>query len=316
MASVEVSLNYLDDATTSSVRANGLVYTGRNADGTDIGWVGTNIVERRVQMRNGRRYGDAIGLHTHGFELVADPLDQRIDFLDHHDVVERYYDSCASLVQKATGARIVKAFDHNIRSVEALEKKEVPIKIKGGQAVQPPAQIVHGDYTLTGSVKRLRDLGAPPVENSSDTLKKVILSPQEIESVLRPGGRWAIINVWRNIGAEPVSTMPLGLCDARSVNPENLVVFEIKYPHRTGENYFCKFNPAHEWYTFPGLVRDEALLIKQWDSGGGLAESGGRSGDGNEGAPCTMSLHTAFVDPSAEKRTPRWSCEVRCIVLY
>ena len=42
--------------------------------------------------------------------------------------------------------------------------------------------------------------------------------------------RIAIINVWRNIAHEPVAIHPLALCDAQTVRPEDLVVFELHYP--------------------------------------------------------------------------------------
>jgi hypothetical protein len=51
--------------------------------------------------------------------------------------------------------------------------------------------------------------------------------------------------LWRNIAAEPVATQPLALCDAASVRPEDLVVFEIHYADRIGENYFAKHHDGH-----------------------------------------------------------------------
>src|SRR5262249_62287852 len=50
----------------------------------------------------------------------------------------------------------------------------------------------------------------------------------------KPSGRFAIVNVWRSIGNAPVLDTPLGLCDARSVQPEELVTSELRYPARTG----------------------------------------------------------------------------------
>ena len=91
---------------------------------------------------------------------------------------------------------------------------------------------------------------------------------------------------------------PLALCDALSVEPEDLVVFEIHYADRIGENYFAKHASGHNWYFYPELTRDEALLIKQWDSQGEFARSNGGDGDGNGGGgPCTFSFHSAFDDP-------------------
>ena len=95
-----------------------------------------------------------------------------------------------------------------------------------------------------------------------------LLDSELVEHVLSGGARDAIINVWRNIADQPVATHPLALCDARSVQPEDLVVFEIHYADRVGESYFSKHSAHHDWVDYPRMTRDEVLLIKQWDSAG------------------------------------------------
>jgi len=66
------------------------------------------------------------------------------------------------------------------------------------------------------------------------------------------------------------------------------------------------------------MARDEALLIKQWDSAGVLARCGGASAEASDSAaPCTFSFHSAFEDPATPPGAPdRWSIEVRCVALY
>ncbi|MGI9415186.1 MAG: CmcJ/NvfI family oxidoreductase, partial [Hyphomicrobiales bacterium] len=74
----------------------------------------------------------------------------------------------------------------------------------------------------------------------------------------------------------------------------------------------------HRWFFYPAMTRDEALLIKQWDSIGRLARTSGAEADsGDDNEPCTFSFHTAFEDPATPPDAPdRWSIEVRCMVLY
>ena len=131
-------------------------------------------------------------------------------------------------------------------------------------------------------------------------------------------GRFAIVNVWRNTARELVATRPLALCDAASVRPEELVVFEIHYRDRVGENYFAKHDPRHRWVFWSAMTRDEALLIKQWDSAGEMARSRGARADADgEGRPCTFSFHSAFEDPATPPDAPdRRSIEVRCAALF
>ena len=66
------------------------------------------------------------------------------------------------------------------------------------------------------------------------------------------------------------------------------------------------------------MTREEALLIKQWDSTGGIARSEGADADAmSPDQPCTFSFHSAFNDPATAADAPdRWSIEVRCAVLY
>ena len=116
--------------------------------------------------------------------------------------------------------------------------------------------------------------------------------------------RWHARNLW---------------CDGQTVIPEDLVVFEIHYQERIGENYFAKPAPGHGWWWYPHMTRDEGLLIKQWDSAGAMARSDGARADSSAGgeAPCTFSFHTAFKDPATPPDArDRKSIEVRCIVLY
>jgi hypothetical protein len=258
-------------------------------------------------------------LVANGFEMRLRPLAKPdLDFFKHEEVVRTYYPQCAEIVREATGAGFVAAFDHNVRSAAGKNSKR---RIEGGQQVQGPAHVVHGDYTLTSAPQRLRDLARPPGAN--DTLRAVLadgeslLDKAQVERTLA-GGRFAIINLWRNIAREPVAIHPLALCDAASVRPEDLVVFEIHYHDRIGENYFAKHADRHRWYFYPALTRDEALLIKQWDSAGTLARTNGAMPDAaGERLPCTFSFHSAFEDPTTPPDAPdRWSIEVRCVVLY
>jgi hypothetical protein len=313
---------YMDASAEPSLYRNGKVLTRRDPDGSDAGWQGVSFAELEMPVHNARqlRNEDRCTVVANGFELLERPLaGGTIDFFDHEDVVRRYYGQCAEIVREVTGARAF-AFDHNVRSASGKKSQR---RIAGGQQVQGPAHVVHGDYTLTSAPQRLRDLTKPPGTN--DTIRSVLdegqslIAPEMAERALREGGRFAIINVWRNIAEQPVVTHPLALCDARSVQPEDLVVFEIHYQDRIGENYFAKHSPRHRWYYYPDITGNEALLIKQWDSDGKLARSQGREGDAGAraGAPCTFSFHSAFEDPATPPEAPdRWSIEVRCMVVY
>jgi hypothetical protein len=312
---------YMTPSAEPSLYRNGKVLTRRDKSGSDDGRLGVDLEPREMPVRDARALPASARrtLAANGFELLPAPLDASgLDFFDHGQVLRDYYPACAEIVRAASGAAQVVAFDHNVRSAAGKQDKQ---RIKGGQEVQGPARVVHGDYTLTSAPQRLRDLARPPGLN--DTMRamladgEALLDPDAVERALGDG-RFAIINLWRNIAETPVETHPLALCDATSVRPEDLVVFEIHYHDRVGENYFAKHADGHQWFFYPALTRDEALLIKQWDSAGPLARSNGADPDAaNPDTPCTFSFHTAFEDPTTRADAPvRWSIEVRCVALY
>lgn len=96
------------------------------------------------------------------------------------------------------------AFDHNVRKTKEhhVGGKQ---QIKGGNAVQTPLQLVHGDYTVNSAPLRVRMLSDQPKTN--DTLFRVLkgaplIPPEEVDGLLSK--RYAFINVWRSFADAPV----------------------------------------------------------------------------------------------------------------
>src|SRR5215472_7858084 len=85
-----------------------------------------------------------------------------------------------------------------------------------------------------------------------------------------------------------------------SLEEENLIPSDLKYPDRTGETYSITYNPNQRYYYFPRMQPDEAVLIRCFDSG--LV---GRQ---------RFSVHTGF-ETSADA-PPRESIEVRTLVFF
>ncbi len=111
-----------------------------------------------------------------------------------------------------------------------------------------------------------------------------------------------MVNVWRPIQG-PIETAPLAVLDARSVADGDLVATDLVYPKRTGEIYEVAYSPAHRWFTFPGMARNETLLIKGYDS-----RKDGRA---------RFTPHTAFDDPTTPPNAAvRESIEVRTFAFF
>ncbi|HYC65310.1 MAG TPA: CmcJ/NvfI family oxidoreductase, partial [Reyranellaceae bacterium] len=115
--------------------------------------------------------------------------------------------------------------------------------------------------------------------------------------------RFAEFNVWRSIADDPVEMSPLGLVDSQSIAPRDLAVCDLVYTDRTGEIYQGVYNPDHRWYYFPKMTRNEAIIIKNYDS-----MKDGRA---------RFSLHSAFEDPTSPPNPkPRQSIEVRALAFF
>jgi hypothetical protein len=100
-----------------------------------------------------------------------------------------------------------------------------------------------------------------------------------------------------------VVSWPLALCDARSIDRQDLVAWERRYPDRIGEIYAVTYNPRHRWFYFPRMQPDEVVFIKCFDSA-----TDGRA---------RLSVHTAFEDPTTPPGAPpRESIEVRTLAFF
>ena len=180
-----------------------------------------------------------------------------------------------ALVQAESGAKRVVVFDHTLRTADDA--------LREARKIREVVRRAHNDYTEWSGPQRVRDL-----------------LPQEADDLL--SRRFAIIQVWRPI-RHPVETFPLAICDARSVAFDDFVISERIYPNRKGQTYAITYNPAHQWYWFPRMRRDEALVFKVFDS---LKDGRAR-----------WTAHTAFDDPTAPPNArPRESIEIRTLAFF
>ncbi|CAK9091270.1 Uncharacterized protein in dcmA 3'region (Fragment) [Durusdinium trenchii] len=292
--SVHGVFNYQKPAVERTLVRNGKLYTHRDLRGSDDKIYGAQWSNEEVVVRNAR-LEEPFQLDVQGFELHKFPTNMAYsEFFLEDNILNRYHAEIIELVKKATGAKYVIPFDHNIRSAtgKASEKE-----IQGGAKVQSPGGLVHNDYTLTGGPLRFEQLAQPPKVNDSiqkEGMKPAIPEVRTADQVGRWRERvqssgWAIINAWRNIREKPVEVYPFALMDARTASEKDLCVFEIHYKDRIGENYFAASSPDHRWS--PG-----------WLHGGPRAN---------------FTLHSAFKDPSSpEEGEDRVSCEVRCVCVW
>lgn len=228
-----------------------------------------------VTIRNGRPLRDIFNLDTHGFVFVDHPTAVK-DFTD-ADERKRVYDrEVEELIKQHSGASQVVVFDHTIRIGDERAQKAA--------GARPPVKGVHNDYTEASAPRRLRD----------------ILGDAEAERRMQK--RWAIIQVWRPIRG-PVMTDPLGICDGRTIPQQGFILLQRRYRDRTAEVYHIAYNPAHVWFYFPRMERNEALVFKVFDS--------------DVSVPTRFTAHSAFDDPNAAADAPpRESIETRTFAFW
>ena len=235
------------------------------------------FVSRPVVIHDARDTAGFLDLDRNGFELWHAPSSVR-DFLDEEEVEWRYVPELVELVLRATGGEEAHVFDHLLRRRE-FGRPPMTLGGKSGPFAGPAGR-VHVDYTEASGARRLGKVrvGRPPPD------------------------RFAIVNVWRSIGAAPVLDTPLALCDARSVRPEDLVATELRYPERTGEISLVRHRPEHLWFHVSEMRRDEVLLFKQYDS---------------ERSVARFVPHAAFDHPAMPPDAPpRQSIEARVLVTF
>ena len=269
-ASVIASLLYLGSSPDVPYSYVGRPPPGMPSDGCEY-------VARPVVVHDARVLSGLLDLDRNGFELWYAPTSVH-DFLDEEEVESRYVPEVVSLILRVTAGATAHVFDTQLRRREFGR----PPMTLGGRSgpFAGPAGRVHVDYTeASGAARFGKVLAGRPLPR-----------------------RFAIVNVWRSIGAAPVLDTPLALCDARSVRPEDLVATELRYPDRTGEISMLRHRADHLWSYVSEMRRDEVLLFKQYDSDRSVAR---------------FVPHAAFDHPAMPPDAPpRQSIEARVLVTF
>lgn len=235
----------------------------------------TTQVKHTMAIQNAREHIDEISLDKQGITFTPHETAVK-NFYDAEEVRAVYYPEVVELIKKMTGAEKVHVFDHNARCA--------PMCARGENGAREPVKFAHNDYTLKSGPQRVRDL--LPAEEAEERLQH----------------RFAVINVWRPIRG-PVQDAPLAVCDAASMTQDDFNETDLKYEDRTGEVYSVSHNPNHRWFYFPQMKRNEAMLLKCYDSA-----TDGRA---------RFTAHSAFEDPTSPPDAPaRESIETRTLVFF
>jgi hypothetical protein len=264
---IEATLNYIVDDGTK-------VFTIVATPGGSDARAGGTPDPHRITLHNGRLHANDFVLDRNGFRFVRHDT-KMADFYDEDEIKRVYYPEMEALIKAQTGAKRVVVFDHTLRTADK--------EMREAKKIREVVSRVHNDYTEWSAPQRVRDI-----------------LPDEAEELLKR--RFAIIQVWRPIRL-PVETFPLAMADAQTLAPSDMIISERRAPGRIGQTYAIKFNPAHKWYWFPRMQREEAYVFKVFDS-----EKDGRA---------RWTAHTAFADPTSPPNAhPRESIEIRTMAFF
>lgn len=235
------------------------------------------IEDRTVRIEDVRQMATPAAFDREGFELLDSPT--AVDDLSSDDAVENaYYPEVEALLEQRFGASQVVIFDATRRS-DSGQGADNPDGARG------PATRVHVDYTAKSGPQRLKDT----------------VGEAEGERLLASGARIIQVNVWRPIKG-PVQRAPLALADASSITKDDLIATDQVFPDRVGEIYHLAHRADHRWFYASEMKREEAFLIKGWDSS---------DPNGSHFAP-----HGAFQLPDQDPAAPpRQSIEIRTFVI-
>ncbi len=235
-----------------------------------------------VTFHDARTWSKPPTLQREGF-MIADHRTAVRDFADREEVRRTYGGELAELIRGLTGAR--KVFGFPIGHMRFSPRSD---RYKTGHNSQP-AHFPHVDCTM----KTAHGL----VDSAFFGITKEELKPGEV---------LVGYNVWRVI-SEPPQDMPLAVCDARTVAPEDLVEADGVYdqgdqPWMRAEAYLVRHNPAHRWAYFKDMRPDEALVFRTY---------------GNEPEWVAGVPHCAFQDPTCPPEAgPRISVESRAYAIF
>jgi hypothetical protein len=243
----------------------------------------TKYAPAAVGIRDARPHLADFSLDRSGFTLLRH-ASAVTDFADPAQLDSVYAAEVAELVRQATGADEVVSLGWVLRT----SAEQVP------DGVQPPAPDVHVDVHPGRADARMQSASPRP----GQPYKRAILT-----------------SLWRAVSPPPQDT-PLALLDYRSVDDgegvPNLLIFTQELPdpgdvpdiadpgsHPAGSVF--EHRPGHQWWYFPSMSRDEALLFKLHDSDHSVA---------------WRVPHTAFRDAQAAGAHPRESVEFRTIAFF
>ena len=253
----------------------------------DGGRLGTSITQAaRVTIRNARAAGHDFTLDRHGFTLARYPTS--LPGIDDRAAIDGLYaGEVEAIVTDLTGADLVIPMGAEVRSSRP-----------DGYAVHPPAARAHIDYDVQTAER---------------------IATRRFAAAMPDGpapARFVLLSIWRCFSPPP-QDWPIALCAFESckddpavrvprITVERLPVGDaisapVEGEARMGASALFAHDPAHRWFYYPDMTRDEIIAIKFHDS---------------DRSRAWRTPHCAFHDESRPDALPRESIEFRVVAYF
>jgi len=245
----------------------------------------------QLPVHNGRPVQDQFTIDRNGFAIIKHHSAVR-DFTDQDEVDRVYAAEVADFVKSYTGADRVATLGSVLR--QSVASAEIVSRRRAAVRAQAPR--VHGDHSVSDARMRAADAYAKHFPDG-------------------PGYRRALFtSLWR-VFSPPPQDWPLALCDYASLGAGDALDNRLYYVDKIPDDLYAEvppgtpstsgvefhYNPAHQWWYFPGMTREEILLFKFDDTDHSVA---------------WRTAHSAFHDQTVQATQPRRSIEFRSIAYF
>jgi hypothetical protein len=246
------------------------------------------FVPHRVAISDARQTTPAPTLDTHGFELFQH-RSAVTDFSDRTEIDRLYPDEVVAAIRRITGADLVLPLGYLLRTAHGAGPERM---------LQPPAADVHVDMAWHSAPRTAR------------------AAFDEQGPAGKPYRRFICSSFWRAFSPPP-QDWPLALCDGNSISQlngePNWLIFSESRPSdavmaaplaNEGElpaATIFRYTAGQRWFYYPAMTRDEAIMIKFYDSDHGRA---------------WFAPHTAFHDLARTDSHTRESIEFRTVAYW
>jgi len=238
---------------------------------------------RPVFIKDFRDHVQDMTVREHGFQLIHHTTKAGFDRT--LETIATYRAETEAMLREAFDADFILCWDYKART---NDREELPpgawnfddMREREGVSIMP-----HSDHT----------------KKSGPLVVKNTLPVDLHEKYLDGTYELMLVNTWRPI-LPVIEDQPLAVCDARSVEIDDLVPCDRVVVDRLGEIYLLRYNKQQSWYWVEHQKQDEVLVFVTWAS-----EADGRA---------RTCFHASFSNSRAPPdAVPRQSVETRSLVI-